>query len=203
MIEIEKYLTEKKAFVFKFDNVLYPEKDYLLQVYYLFAEFMSYTEQLDAGQVIAFMQKEYLSNGNIDLFEKTAARFDIHIKYKDNFLLLHQNARLPLKLLLYQQILQLLQELTVERKLIFLLVDGDPVQQLNKIKQVEWHGLEQYLKVYFAAEFAPPPSSSSIDSIKNEYNLSGKDMVMIGNDLTDSEYASILRLEFLPISKLI
>ncbi|RYY34080.1 MAG: haloacid dehalogenase, partial [Sphingobacteriaceae bacterium] len=27
----------KQAFVFELDNVLYPEKDYLFQVYYLFA----------------------------------------------------------------------------------------------------------------------------------------------------------------------
>ena len=34
----------KKAFVFELDNVLYPEKDYLLQVYYLFASFLEYSE---------------------------------------------------------------------------------------------------------------------------------------------------------------
>jgi len=30
----------KKAFIFELDNVLYPEKDYLYQVYYLFASML-------------------------------------------------------------------------------------------------------------------------------------------------------------------
>ena len=30
----------KTAFIFELDNVLYPEKDYLFQVYYLFARFI-------------------------------------------------------------------------------------------------------------------------------------------------------------------
>ena len=29
----------KKAFIFELDNVLYPEKDYIYQVYYLFAAY--------------------------------------------------------------------------------------------------------------------------------------------------------------------
>ena len=38
----------KTAFILELDNVLYPEKDYLFQVYYLFAAMLEYIEQLDA-----------------------------------------------------------------------------------------------------------------------------------------------------------
>ncbi|RZL53490.1 MAG: haloacid dehalogenase, partial [Pedobacter sp.] len=43
-MNIEDYIKTKKAFIIGFDNVLYPEKDYLLQVYYLFSEFITYSE---------------------------------------------------------------------------------------------------------------------------------------------------------------
>ena len=33
-----------KAFVFELDDVIYPEKDYLLQVYYLFSNFKTVNE---------------------------------------------------------------------------------------------------------------------------------------------------------------
>jgi len=37
----------KKAFIFELDNVIYPEKDYLYQVYYIFASLLEYTENFD------------------------------------------------------------------------------------------------------------------------------------------------------------
>ena len=198
----EQYIKDKKAFVFGLDNVLYPEKDYLLQVYYLFSEFLSYTEQLDSAKIIEFMQSAYQDAGAQDIFEKTSAKFNIPSKYKANFLLLHQNARLPLKLLLFQQVLLLLQEIVLERKAIFLLVDGDPIQQLNKIKQMEWNGLEKYLKVYFSAEFEPKPSAQSIAYLIGENLLEKEDILMIGNTLEDEAYAQKVDINFIFASKL-
>ncbi|TKC06605.1 haloacid dehalogenase [Pedobacter polaris] len=198
---IEEYIKDKDAFILGFDNVLYPEKDYLLQVYYLFAEFITYTELMDSAQIIAFMQNEFTLNGSENIFEKTAAKFNIPLKYKDNFLLLHQNARLPLKLLLYQQMLGLLQELVVERKEIYLLIDGDPAEQLNKIKQMEWHGLEKYLKVYFSAEFGS--SKKSIEFIIKEHNLNIKKSLLVGVSDKDQESAVVTGIEYFTVTKLL
>ncbi|MBP8067062.1 MAG: haloacid dehalogenase, partial [Pedobacter sp.] len=106
----ETYIAPKSAFIFSLDDVLYPEKDYLLQVYYLFSEFIEYSAQLNAKNILVFMQQEYSKHGHVNIFEKTAAKFDIPEKYKSNFELLHENARLPLKLLLFRNILSFLQE---------------------------------------------------------------------------------------------
>jgi len=202
-MQLEDHFKNKKAIVFALDDVLYPEKDYLLQVYYLFSEFMAYTEQMDAAQLIAFMQAEFFTNGSADIFEKTAAKFGIPDKYRDNFKLLHQNARLPLKLLLYQQVLSLLQNLVIDRKEIFILVDGDPVEQLNKIKQMEWHGLEGHLKVYFSAEFEAKPSVASIDYISETHQLAKEAMLLIGSNLNDETYARTIGLSYLNIKEIL
>ena len=53
----------KTAFVFELDNVLYPEKDYLYQVYYLFAGFLEYTELLDAKVLVSLMVKTFEEEG--------------------------------------------------------------------------------------------------------------------------------------------
>lgn len=199
----EDYIKNKKAFILGLDNVIYPEKDYLLQVYYLFAEFMEYSEQLNAKAILDFMRQEFESHGIVNIFEKTAAQFNIPEKYKGNFILLHQNARLPLKLLLYQQVLSFLQEVVIERKDIFLLIDGDPIQQLNKIKQIEWHGLEQYLKVYFSAEFEPKPSQKSLQYIIEQNQLAKQELLMVGFGAADEEYAINAGIDFLFVTNLL
>jgi FMN phosphatase YigB (HAD superfamily) len=199
----EHYIANKKAFIFGLDDVIYPQKDYLLQVYYLFAEFMEYSEQINAKEVLLFMQQEFEAHGSTNIFEKTASKFNIPQKYKENFILLHQNARLPLKLLLYQNILSFLQEIVLERKTIFLLVDGNPLQQLNKIKQTEWHGLEQYLKVFFTEEFEPMPSQQVLKFILNQHDLNEKEMMIVGATTEDEEYATSVGVDYIPVTKLL
>ena len=193
---------EKAVYIFSFDNVIYPEKDYLLQVYYLFAEFIEYTEQLNAKQITDFMQQYYAHHGNVNIFEKTAAKFDIPSKYKSNFELLHENARLPLKLLLFQKVLSFLQEIVLERKDIYLLVTGAPLVQLNKIRQMEWNGLEKYLKVYFSEEIEPSLSAASLAHIINLHHLKKEDVVYVGSEEFESEMAKNAGISFLTIKKL-
>jgi len=152
-MSFEKYLINKKALIITLDGALYPKKDYLLQVYYLFSEFMAYSEQLDSKAMIEFMSIEYAENGEEEIFNKTATQFGIPESYKHNFNLLHETARLPLKLLLFKQVLELLQEAVMDRVQIFIIAEGNLAEAINKIKQIEWHGLQEYLKVYFMAEY--------------------------------------------------
>ncbi|HAL81954.1 MAG TPA: haloacid dehalogenase, partial [Mucilaginibacter sp.] len=49
----------KKAFIFELDNVIYPEKDYLYQVYYIFASLLEYTENFDAKETTNLMVDTY------------------------------------------------------------------------------------------------------------------------------------------------
>ncbi len=199
----DSHIASKKAFIFSLDDVLYPEKDYLLQVYYLFAEFMEYTVQINAKEIIAFMQAEYSHHGNVNIFEKTAAKFDIPEKYKSNFELLHENARLPLKLLPFQKMLSFMQEIVVERKQIYLLITGNPSVQLNKIKQFEWHGLGEYLKVYFSEELEPLLSNKSLEFIIEENGLKKEDILYIGNTEKEEQAGINAGVGFLFVTKLL
>lgn len=151
-LQFDLLLKEKEVFVIGLDDEIYPQKDYLLQVYYLFAQFMEYTLQMDANAVLTFMTSYYQENGVSGLFPATADAFSIPESYQENFINLHTNARLPLKLLLYKEILEEMQAIVTERKTLVLLVAGPPEMQLNKIKQIEWNGLETYIKVYFLEE---------------------------------------------------
>ncbi len=195
-MDANQYVKDKQIVIFELDDVLFPEKDYLLQVYYLFAQFIEYTEQKSAQPIIEFMRAVYEKNDVEKLFEKTANQFAIDTKYKHNFDLLHQNARLPLKLLLYQNMLEFMQELVVDRKQIFIVTAGNPEQQLNKIKQTEWNGLEQYLTVYFVDELGLT-KAEIFQNILNSNNLSPIQALVVGANKFDEQQSKLINLPYI------
>lgn len=195
------YINAYQAFVFELDNVLYPEKDYWLQVYYLFAQFIEYSEQKEGGEIVRFIGEIYHKEGNTGMFAKTAERFNLPEKYQVNFDLLQQNARLPLKLLLFVPVLEFLQLIRASGKPIFLLVDGDPVMQLNKIRQMEWNGLGQYLKVYFIAEMESG-ITEALEKIKTDSGLKSENIVVIGQQKDENDLAFFNTFNFLITDKL-
>jgi FMN phosphatase YigB (HAD superfamily) len=205
MIKYSDIDVRKEAFVFELDNVLYPEKDYLYQVYYLFTAFLEYTELINAKEATSFMVDTYLSEGKEVVFDRLKKKFGIDKKYQYNFDHLNITAKLPLKLLLDQSMLNLMQDIVIDRKKIFILTNGNPEQQLNKIKQTEWHGLEPYLTCYFANETAPKPETDSIDLLIKNHNLKRRDVLMIGNSDIDRQCADasgidlIKPIEFLQV----
>jgi len=187
----------KKAFIFELDNVLYPEKDYLYQVYYLFAALLEYTEHINAKQVTDLATSTYASEGKEVVFDRLKEKFNLDEKHRNNLNHLLLTAKLPLKLLLYKNILALLQEIVIDRKKIFIVTNGNPEQQLNKIKQTEWHGLEQYLIVYFAEESLAKPEPDAIHLLLKDHNLERKDIIMIENAETDQLCAQACGIDYI------
>ncbi len=189
MIRYSDIDPRKEAFIFELDNVLYPEKDYLYQIYYLFTGFLEYTELINASEATSFMVDTYLTQGKDVVFDRLKERFAIDDKYRHNFNHLTHTAKLPLKLLLDQNMLRLIQDIVVDRKKLFILTNGNPEQQLNKIKQTEWHGLEPYLTCYFADEIAPKPETDCIDLLINDHKLQRRNVLMIGISDIDRQCA--------------
>ncbi len=191
----------KNAFIFELDDVLYPEKDYWLQVYYLFSSFLEYTEMMDAKAATELMTNTYLAEGKQMVFDNLKSKFNLDEKYRTNFNHLSRTAKLPLKLLLYQDMLKLLQEIVIDRKQIFIVTNGDPELQLNKIKQTEWHGLEQYLICYFANETAPKPETDCIDLMIHQHSLQRKNLIMFGNSDIDAHCAEASGIDFVKMNE--
>lgn len=202
MLVYSEFDPSKKAFVFELDNVLYPERDYLLQVYYLFANFLEYSETFPpAAQLTEFFKKAYEHAGPNLIFDKAREAFGISEKYRENFLRLHRQAQLPLKLLLFDDMLKLLQDIVIDRKEIFIVTAGDPVQQLNKIRQIEWNGLEKYLRVYFTNEVKPKPSPDVLLEILKLHNLEANDVLVAGVESLDAIFAENAGIDFVKIEK--
>src|ERR1700744_5425996 len=94
----------KTAFIFELDNVIYPEKDYLFQIYYLFAASMEYVELIDAKAATDLMVNTYFVEGKDGVFNALQQKFEVNEKYRSNFNQMMLNVKLPLKLLVYNNI---------------------------------------------------------------------------------------------------
>ena len=202
-METANYIKNNDAFVFELDDVIYPVKDFYLQVYYLFGQFIEYSEQLDGNAVLKFMQETYAEHGHEGIFESTAKQFGIADQYKLNFDLLLRNVRLPLKLLLYDECLQFMKAIVLADKPLFLMVSGNPEAQLNKIRQIEWQGLEQYLRGYFVEEIASLEEINSLAFIAEKHQLEGKRLLIIDKKETNDLINTGLNVNYLAASKLI
>lgn len=201
MIKYSDLDERKEAFVFELDNVLYPEKDYLYQVYYLFTSLLEYTGLADAKEATAFMIDTYLAQGKDAVFDNLKKKLNLEEKYRSNFNYLNKTANVPLKLLLYKDMLKLMQDIVVDRKKIFIVTNGDPELQLNKIKHVEWNGLEPYLTCYFANETSPKPETDCIDWLIQTHNLQRRNMLMIGNSDIDMQCAENCGIDFIRLTE--
>jgi FMN phosphatase YigB (HAD superfamily) len=181
MLKYADFDVNIKAFVFELDDVLFPVKDYDLQVYYLFTNFLEYLEpHLMASEMVEFISKRYEVDGNLNMFDELKLVFNLDNKYKANLDLLFDNVKLPLKLLLFKEALELLQEIIANEKQVYILTSGSPNIQLNKIQQTEWHALDKFLKVYFIDEFLPKPNSEALDFLITSNNLNIAETVFVG-----------------------
>ncbi|WP_312187725.1 HAD family hydrolase [Sphingobacterium sp.] len=160
---------EKKVYVFELDDVVFPKKDYLLQVYYLFANFIEFTETVPLqADLIRFMKSHLESQGEHLIFEHAQETFGFDKKYKENFERLHVNALLPLRLHLFDHIANLFSQLKAEHKNICILTKGNPLEQLNKVKFIDWGQYGDEIKIYFKDELVFR-SIEPLDFLANEF----------------------------------
>ncbi len=198
----DQLVEDKKAFVFDLDNTLYPEKDYLFQVYYMIGQFIEYHETYDHQIITKYLINEFEKSGRAHIFDKLIEQFSLKKEYIDNCIRLLRTARLPLKLLLYKEAEWMLNELKDKQKLIFILTNGAPEQQYNKITQIEWNGLQKHIICYYANEMVPKPAPDGLLKIMSDHQLRAKELVFIGDADIDENCANAAGIDFVYINEL-
>ncbi|MFM6976943.1 MAG: hypothetical protein ACKOW2_08885 [Sphingobacteriaceae bacterium] len=188
----------KGAFIFEFDGVLYPEKDYFLQIYYLFANFIEYVETVPpAADLLELMKKVYEHHGPEEVFKRAQEAFGLATKYRENFDRLHDSAQFPLKLDLYPEMRTLLEAIIADENPVFLWLKGKAEAELNKIRQVDWGGLAQHLRVYFAEEFSEMPEAEALQLVLKQNDCLAEETLFIGKFAQEGgKYAELDFLSF-------
>lgn len=144
---------DKTLYLFEVDDVLYDKRDFVLQIYYLFGQFVEFTESKPiAAAITQFMKARFEADNTDGLLQATQIEFGLREDYAENFERLQANAHLPLKLLLFEETKESFQTLTSYGKELAILTKGNPVLQLNKLKHIDWAGWDQRIKIYFTDE---------------------------------------------------
>ena len=99
--------------------------------------------------------------------------------------------------------LSFMQEVVLDRKKLFIVTNGNPQQQLNKLRQIEWHGLEPYLTCYFAEETLPKPEPDALHLLMKDHNLERRDLLMIENSETDRLCAQATGIDYVNAAEII
>lgn len=153
MINYQQLPAEKSVFVFELDDVIYPKREYLIQVYYLFANFLEFTDGKPLqADLVKFFINHLDKKGEELIFQHAQEAFGFDQNYLENFERLLVNAVLPTKLLMSEGVEELLNAIIQHDKRICILTKGNPLMQLNKIKHIQWGILASHLKLYFVDE---------------------------------------------------
>lgn len=166
----------KQVYLFEVDDILYPKRDFLLQIYYLFGQFVEYTEgRAISAEIVQFMRESYELEGENGLLQKVQEKFGLAEDYTDNFERLQANGHLPLKLILFEEIKEIFKTLKENNKHIALLTKGNPVLQLNKLKHIDWEGWDKNIKIYFTDELVFR-NIEPFDYIAHEFGVKPNDI---------------------------
>lgn len=170
---------DKTLYVFELDDVLFPRKDYILQIYYLFASFFEFTEgTIKANELANFMKKVYEVHGEGAVFDAAKEVFGIDEKYRENLARLIANGQVPLRLNLFPEVEKTLLTLFQKGKQVAILTKGNPVEQLNKLKFIDWGSVNEFknkLKIYFEDELTFT-SLNPISYIAEVYDIQVNDI---------------------------
>lgn len=202
---VQKYIDsdDYEVFIFELDDVIFPRKDYVLQIYYLFAAFIEYAELQPSAQTLVQTFKEvYEVEGEQDIFKKIAPVFHIPEKYEAQLLNLYHTARLPQKLWMFQKIVELMQALQANGKKLWIVTQGNIQEQLNKIKQLDWNGLQHAVQVFFVDEHPEKNKALLMTELLEKQSISAPHAVLIYAHSQDHMMAKALDLTSVALSEL-
>lgn len=183
MIDFSNIPLDKKLYLFEVDDVLFPKKDYLLQIYYLFSQFVEFTEGRPiSAELVNYMKDYYLEKGEDDLYNQAAKKFNFSNDYQENFERLMVNGHLPLKLFLFNEIKLLFASILENGGQIAILTKGNPALQLNKLKHLDWQGFDRNVKIYFIDELNFR-NIEPFNYIASENQITQSDLIFIEDNI--------------------
>lgn len=195
MNEFDKY----SHILFDLDNTIYDESDYLYPAYKEIAIDSEVRFGIDQTTMYNFLKSNFETSGRVNLFSKMIVTFSLPEYYLENCLFILRNIKLQKPLEIFPHVHQLLVDSIQCSKTICVITNGNPQQQKNKIKQINWQGLDSKIRFILANEFIPKPNPGSF----KETNIKQTELsqtVYIGDSNTDEEFAANIGIAFIHIN---
>ena len=173
-------------FIFDLDNTIYKEEDYLFQAYKAVAE--KFAGTLPSGskkELYTKLKDLYLLHGREKLFDKFLDTIGLDETYMPECLRILRSFKPVKALKIDKKVKRILLSLKRQGKHIFILTNGNVDQQKNKIKHINWDGLDESISFVFANEHEPKPSPAGIEYILKISGIAKTRTVMTGDSEID------------------
>lgn len=191
------------VYVFDLDNTIIREEEYLFQAYETIAARLAMTFPLhNPGELDKTLKTIFLREGRTALFNKFLTSTGIGEGYLEVCLDILRSYTPENPLSLIQKTKQLLIELIRRNKKIFVLTNGNPVQQRNKVRYTDWNGLDKNITFIFAEEIKPKPSPDGLILIIRSSGTEKREVLMIGDSPADKECAVAAGTDYIDISEI-
>lgn len=187
-----------RAYIFDLDDTLYKETDYLFSAYKQIAAYINQKYGIDAEEIFLYLQERFLECGRRNIFDKMDKHFGIEAGNIGEYLEILRSHQPSGKIPLFYEMKKLLYWLIKMKKQIFVLTNGNVQQQKNKIKHIDWAGIND-INFVFANEIEPKPSPKAVELIMNENNISKRDIVLIGDSYVDRMCARNAEIDFVSV----
>lgn len=195
-------LSLKQTLIFDLDNTIYRETDFLFGAYREIGALFNRRLHINPKCVYDFLVDHFIRHGRSLIFNNLVSEFNVNdlISVDDCLIVLRQYCRvetiLPYKF--FQDYLTITSDSNHE---IYIITNGNPLQQANKIKSIRFGEYRKKLFTIFANQYALKPSRASYD-----YLLSCKSFlnpIYIGDSTVDSEFAKNCDMDFISVEYLI
>lgn len=188
-------------FLFDLDDTLYPEFEYLDEAYLNISKFLETKTSIKYNKIYDFLIFNFNNTGRELLFDKMFFHFKIDPNFINDVLTILRTFVPKKKIALYPNIYKKLAEIINNSKQVFVVTNGNIIQQKNKVNNIEWNLLDKRLTFIYANEYEKKPSNLSFIHIKNKYLITNESSIMIGDSLTDKQYATNSGIDFMYIKK--
>ena len=179
------------------DDTLIYEREYLFSAYYEISIVFGKNSG-DVLKIYNYLRNNFEQGKRSKLFNNLIEEFEMPPSNMGVMLEILRNVKLKEKLNLVTEVKCILLELRKLKKQYIVITNGNPVQQANKIKQINWEGHLRPTEVIFANEYEPKPSPLTME-VRCKTN-DRKRVLYIGDSDIDRDFAlnagvSFYRLE--------
>jgi len=199
---VSNILKRYQNIIFDLDNTLYKETDYLFPAYSEIAKKIELSEGIKSEIISNYLINEFTQFGRENLFNKLIINYQLEESYLSLAIKILRNHKPSQKILLYQKMHEFIITAYKAAKKLFILTNGNKIQQTNKISCINWPIQLDAINIIFANDFMPKPSAKALIFIIKNFNLIRKDTLMIGDIYTDELCATRGGVNFLYVDKI-
>lgn len=191
-------------YIMDLDNTLIMEEDYLFQGYQVIASFLQKKRPvLISSQIYSKLIETFRREGRSLLFNRIIEEIGADPDLVNECVSILRTYTPPVKIELIPPMKEFLELLNHNKKPVYILTNGNKIQQQNKLENINWNGIEIKPKVVFANDYSPKPSPEGINHIVTLTNVDRNNVVMIGDSDSDRECALSAGINFIIVSELI